>query len=436
MAAVTLRADGYHIGVAPLLLPTNLLITTNPVVAAIDTQPLAAGDYHSYSAWRSVLPHYWYPVIEPAPGRGTRLGFTTSGHDVVYRHLYDAGATIPTTGMFPAANINYRYAGFRRPFVDVSLLQDYTLERTLANGGTPLNVGSLLRRVQFGSLALTFTRPRIRSYSAFSFGGSVEHRDFVTDPGEFFKQINDTIYTRARSFPGAFVSTQWSNLQRPSLSISPEDGVSFAITARTRTETSAARDNLSTSVVGTAAGYKSLDLPGFAHHVLALRLAGGIADRRSSSAFQIGGTSSSFVQVVPGYSVGEGRRTFGVRGFASATSYGTSAAGATLEYRAPLTLGGHGIGALPFFFDRASVSAFADAAVATCATSPLYSTTCAPSPRIGRAIASAGGELVLFAAILDWDTPQSLRFGVAVPTVGREFVKDPASVYLAYGLSF
>ena len=71
------------------------------------------------------------------------------------------------------------------------------------------------------------------------------------------------------------------------------------------------------------------------------------------------------LQVVPGYSVGEGRRTFGVRGFPSATSYGTSAAAATLEYRAPLALGGHGIGALPFFFSRASVSAFADAAVAT-----------------------------------------------------------------------
>jgi hypothetical protein len=403
---------------------------------AIDTQPLALGDYHAYSAWRSVLPQYWYPVIEAAPGRGTRLGFTTSGHDVVYRHLYDGGAAFSTSGVYAQANINYRYAGFRRPFVDVSLLQDYTLERTLANGGTTDAVGSLLRRVQFGSLALTFVRPRVRTYSAFSFGGSLEHRDFLTDPGELFKQINDTTYTRKQIFPGAFASVQWSNLQRPSLSISAEDGVSLAVTARARTETGAVTTNVSTSVVGTAAGFKSLDFPGFAHHVLALRLAGGVADRRTSSSFQIGGTSGSSIQVVPGYSVGEGRRTFGVRGFPSATSYGTSAAGATLEYRAPLALGGRGIGSLPFFFNRASLTAFADAAATTCVMSPLYSNACSPSPLIGRTIASAGAEIDLLAAILDWDTLQNIRFGVAAPVAGREFVSNPASVYLAYGLSF
>ncbi|MEO8622066.1 MAG: hypothetical protein ABI625_13435 [bacterium] len=437
MAAVSLRADGYHVGVAPALLTTSTVSPSNVRNApVIDTQPLALGDYHAYSAWRSVLPQYWYPVIEAAPGRGTRLGFTTSGHDVVYRHLYDGGATLPTTGAYPAANINYRYAGFRRPFVDVSLLQDYTLERTLANGGTTNTVGSLLRRVQFGSLALTFVRPRVRTYSAISFGGSVEHRDFRTDPGELFKQINDTTYTSKQIFPGAFASVQWSNLQRPSLSISPEDGVSVAITGRARTDTRAVSDNMSTSVVGTASGFKSLDLPGFAHHVLALRLAGGVADHRTSSSFQIGGTSGSAIQVVPGYSVGEGRRTFGVRGFPAATAYGTSAAGATLEYRAPLALGGQGIGSLPFFFNRASVTAFADAATTSCVRAPLYSNACSSSPVIGRTIASAGGEIVLSAAILDWDTPQNLRFGVAAPVAGREFASNPASVYLAYGLSF
>ena len=158
--------------------------------------------------------------------------------------------------------------------------------------------------------------------------------------------------------------------------------------------------------------------------------------RRASSSFQIGGTSGTSIQVVPGYSVGEGRRTFGVRGFPAATSYGTSAAAGTLEYRAPLSLGGRGFGSLPLFFSRASVNAFADAAVATCAESPLYRNACSQSPYIGRTIASAGAEVVLFAAILDWDTPQSLRFGVAAPVAGRAFVKRAVSVYLAYGLSF
>ena len=440
IAAVTLRADGYHVGVAPFASTTPVsqaAKTRLANVAPADTQPLAAGDYHDYSAWRSVLPRYWYPVVDNAPVGGTLIGANTSGHDVVYRHIYDASAAVPTTGRYPSASFNYRYAGFRTPFVDLSLSQDYFLERSLTNGGTTQAVGSLLRQVRYGALSTTFARPRYRSFTAFSLGALIEGRSFLTDPGEFFKQVNDTTYTRRYTFPGAFVSAQWSNTQRPSLSISSEDGVSVAITGRFRGEGSAFSNTLSSSVVGAASGYKSLDLPGFAHHVVALRLASGIADRRSASSFVIGGTSGTSIQIVPGYSVGEGRRTFGVRGFPSGTSYGTSAAGGTLEYRAPLTLGGRGLGMLPLFFDRASISAFADAAVATCVDAPLFSFACAPSRRLGRTIASTGAELVLSAAILDWDTTQNLRFGVAVPTVGKDLVSvRPVSVYLAYGLSF
>ena len=440
IAAVTLRADGYHVGVAPFALaaPTPMRASIQGKAAApIDTQPLAAGAYYNYAAWRSVLPRYWYPVVESAPAGGTSIGANTSGHDVVYRHIYDASAAVPTIGRYPTAFFNYRYAGFRRPFVDLALSQDYLLERSLTNGGTTQTVGSLLRQVRYGALSTTFARPRYRTYSSFSIGASVEGRSFLTEPGEFLKQVNDTTYTRRYTFPGAFISAQWSSTQRPALSISSEDGVSLGVTGRFRGESSAFSSTLSSSVVGAVSGYKSLDLPGFAHHVVALRVAGGLSDRRSASSFTIGGTSGTSIQIVPGYAVGEGRRTFGVRGFPASTSYGTSAAGGTLEYRAPLSLGGRGLGMLPVFFDRASISAFADAAVATCVDAPRFSYACAGSPRIGRTIASAGAELVLSAAILDWDTTQNLRFGVAVPTVGKDLVRvRPMSVYLAYGLSF
>jgi len=53
--------------------------------------------------------------------------------------------------------------------------------------------------------------------------------------------------------------------------------------------------------------------------VLALRVAGGVADSRAASAFEVGGTSGTVLEVVPGYTIGEGRRTFGVRGFPSAS---------------------------------------------------------------------------------------------------------------------
>ena len=71
--------------------------------------------------------------------------------------------------------------------------------------------------------------------------------------------------------------------------------------------------------------FKALDLPGYSHHVLAGRLAGGWADTKSNAYFEVGGLSGSTFQVFSGYTIGEGRRTFPVRGFAPATLRGIRA---------------------------------------------------------------------------------------------------------------
>jgi hypothetical protein len=213
--------------------------------------------------------------------------------------------------------------------------------------------------------------------------------------------------------------------------------VALAATFRERVRSDAPSTTASASIVGTVSGYKSLDLPGFAHHVLALRLAGGVADSRAGTSLEVGGTSGSTMEIVPGYTVGEGRRTFGVRGFPSGSVYGTQAEAASLEYRAPLALGGRGFGLMPFFFDRSSLSAFVDAGAAGCSAQPLYPSVCSPAALLGRTIASVGAELGLSAAVLQWDSPQSIRVGVAVPVAGRELVgARRVSAYLAFGLSY
>jgi hypothetical protein len=400
-----------------------------------DTQALATGDYHTYSAWRSVLPRYWYPVIESAPGGSLRLGATTSGEDVLGRHLYTVYAAVPTTGRQPIGGLFYRYAGLRRPLLDFTAAQDWASQGTITDAvGNP--VGDLLKRTQDVSVAATFVRPRVRTFASVSAGVALERRRWATDPGTLLALI-DTSFAREYAYPRAFVGAQWANTQRPALSISPEDGVSLALTARERLRSDAPGRTASMSVVGTTSGYKSLDLPGFAHHVLALRLSGGWSDRRTATALEVGGTSGSIVEIIPGYVVGEGRRTFSVRGFESGAIFGTSAAAGSLEYRAPLALGGRGLGLLPLFFDRASVSAFADAGTATCASDPLYVTICSASPRIGRTIASVGAELGISAAVLSWDGPEAIRVGVAAPVAGRELTgAQPVSAYVAFGLSF
>ena len=438
IAAVTLRADGYHVGIAPSLAPrreTEVPSPAPPVAPYARLSP-APGDFARYSPWRSLLPRYWYPILEPAPVRGTLLGAQTAGTDVVGRHAYSAFVAIPSTGSYPTGGFGYRYAGLRRPLLDLGASQDFDEQGDLLRDGTDDVVGALLKRTRDASLSATFVRPRVRSSASVSAGVGVERRDFLTDPGEYLPQL-DTSFQRPYTFPRLFVGAAFSNVQRPALSISPEDGVSLAVTVRERWRTDRARGTRSTSAVGTAAAFKSLDLPGFAHHVVALRAAGGLADRRAGTALEVGGTSGTVVDLFPGYTVGEGRRTFGVRGFPAASTYGTRAATASLEYRAPLVLATRGFGLPPFFLDRSSLTAFGDWGIAECARDPLYASTCAPAPRIGRPIASAGAEVLLSAAILEWDALQTLRFGLAAPVVGRERSgARSVTPYLAFGLAF
>jgi len=439
IAAVTLRADGYHVGVAPtvdLIRRRGEPPADAPVVSPPVPPTPTTGTYSRYSPWRTLAPRYWYPIIENAPGRGTRLGAQTTGNDVVGRHAYSAFVAIPTTGSFPIGGFGYRYSGLRRPLIDVGASQDFDSEGELSSSGTGQSLGTLLERTRDASVAATFVRPRVRSGASFTVGAGVERRDFLTDPGELLARL-DTVYQRAYTFPRVFVGATYSNVQRAALSISQEDGVSLAVTVRERWRSDVTRGTFSSSVVGTAATFKSLDLPGFAHHVLALRLAGGLADRRAGTALEVGGTSGTVVDLLPGYTVGEGRRTFGVRGFSSASTFGTRAATATVEYRAPLLLAARGVGLLPFFLDRSSLTLFGDYGIAACASDPLYATTCARPPRIGMPIASVGGEVLLSAAILEWDAPQTLRFGLAVPVVGGERVgAKKLTPYLAFGFSF
>lgn len=439
LAATTLRADGYHVGVAPAAIaeptaPPPARADTAAIVPA-DTETLAPGEYTSYSAWRTALPRYWYPLIESGVASGALLGFTTSGADVLNRWLYSAYAALPTSDGFAIGGLSLRYAGLRHPYVDVSLSQDWTT-LGVATDANNVVVGTVLKRTRDASLAMTLVRQRVRTYTSFTAGAGSEWRSFATSPEPLLAAL-DTSFHHGYTFPRLFAGAVWANTQRPPLSISPEDGVSLGVTLRERFRSDAPSTTASASVVGTAQGYKSLDLPGFAHHVLALRVAGGVADSRAASAFEVGGTSGSVIEVVPSYTIGEGRRTFGVRGFPAASVYGTSALSASLEYRAPLTMNTRGLGLLPFFFDHSSLTAFTDAGVATCATNPLYAGVCSPPPLIGRTIASAGAELGLAAAVLDWDAPQQFRLGVAVPIAGRELTgAKQVSFYLAFGLSY
>ena len=83
-------------------------------------------------------------------------------------------------------------------------------------------------------------------------------------------------YHAAYSYPALIASAGWSNALRPRLSISAEDGISASVRGRQRWQRGTSGSS-TRSVIGVTSAYRSLDLPGFAHHVIAARAAVGIA---------------------------------------------------------------------------------------------------------------------------------------------------------------
>jgi hypothetical protein len=193
--------------------------------------------------------------------------------------------------------------------------------------------------------------------------------------------------------------------------------------------------NSSKSILGVAAAYKSLDLPGFAHHVLAVRGAGGYAESNGISSFSVGGISAGSLDVIQGVSFGGERRTFPVRGFPSSAEEGSRAIAATAEYRAPIAAPSRRIPFIPVLFDRISAAAFADAGHAYCPAGDGLTVICRPGVE-SPWLASVGGEMNFDTAV-QYDVPVRFRVGLARPVAGRDAVSASFwTFYLAAGAAF
>jgi hypothetical protein len=312
------------------------------------------------------------------------------------------------------------------------------LLRTYVSSADPnQKVGDLRRRIREADLSATWVRQRVRTAASFSLGAGVERRDYVTVPDELMPLIDSTGFFAASTFPRVFASAGFSNVQYPVYAISAEDGFTAGVTVRERLRSGfGGHGPASTSIVGTTSLFKSLPLPAFAHHVLALRAAGGWMDLRSNAYFEAGGVSGTPIEIVSGYFVGEGRRTFPVRGFQPGSLVGVRAVGGTVAYRAPLYMAGRGYGTVPFFVDKASLELFGEGARAWCPSAYEGRQVCTADVLVRQqSIASVGGELQVTTAILSWDDPYRLRLGVAVP-VKNTLGETSASVYFAAGVSF
>ena len=448
MAAVVFRSDGYHLGIAPCCdvaagqwspQPAQIVTeATNVAPVIVDSSPAT-----KYSPWRTFMPRYWLPTLDQGIRDGYRIGALTSGRDVVGLHTMEASLRVPTNGLGGiTGSIDYQYSGFGLPILQLDASQDYeSLGFAFDRNSDRTPIGEVFRRTWGGEALLTWLRTRARTAFSLTGGVGVEHRTHFLDGDVPLTSIDTTGALGAPTFPTLIAAANFANTQRPPLSISAEDGISLGVTVRDRFNSGANGDGgASYSSVGQAKIYKSLDLPGFAHHVIALRGSAGITDSRAAGYFLVGGASGSTYQIIPGYTLGEGRQTFPVRGFASGTLAGTRAVTGSAEYRVPLFLFGNAPGPLPFFFDRSSLTLFGDYGVAWCPDIAADREVCnRPSPVYTDklAIGSVGGELNLNLGLLSWDAPYQFRVGLVSPMSNRMmFGRQALQVYVIGGISF
>jgi Tol biopolymer transport system component len=440
LAGLSFRFDGYHLGFAPMNLRNRVEDSVRTPRAGcsdctmqpIGALPLEIADVPQpkrYSPVKSLLPKYWEPIIGSSAGAGAILGAATSGSDVIGRHSYYAEYLMDVKRSESEMRGSYQYSGLGQPYLNFSASQEWEHFGIFNNEGD--NVGDLARRARIVGAGATLVRPRARTSASLSFGGDIETRDYTTDPDTLLSRLSET-FSGTRRYPSVSVSAAWANTRRPALSISREDGLAASATVRQRWE-AGDFDAASRSVIGVLQAYKSLDLPGFAHHVVALRGAAGFADRNAISTFSVGGLSGGSLDVLAGVSVGDSRRTFGLRGFPPSAEQGVQALAGTAEYRVPIAAPSRRVRFIPLLFDKISFSAFADAGRATCPSDAEG--VCAGNPG-GPWLASVGGELNLDTA-LQYDFPARFRLGVAVPVEGREAVgAKRVSGYLTIGSSF
>lgn len=458
LAALLYRTDGYHLGIAPIPrvsdVPTDSAVRGARSLCAgcrlpdsVAHAPLAPerGVARSYSPWRSLLPRYWEPLVESSTDFGTRFGAATSGTDIVGRHSYLAQATFNTKYRESEGFGVYRYAGLGQPLLDATAEQAWDHASIVSSAKAV--VGDLAQRSRIYSARATVTRPRARTFASLTLGAELETRDYRSDPDTLLIRL-PSLYRETIRYPSLFGTAGWSNTRRPPLAISREDGISVSVTARQRWRTSsdnqpaddgndASRRSVSRSIIGVTAVYKSLDLPGFAHHVVALRTAAGYTDGRAISGFSAGGLSGTTIEVLAGVAIGDERRTFGVRGFPPSAERGIRAYAGSLEYRAPIAAPSRRVRFIPLLFDRFSATAFADAGRAYCPGVVVQAlTVCSDPTSKSPWLASVGGEINLDAALY-YDVPARIRLGVAAPIANREYGRAKSvSVYLTFGTSF
>ncbi|HXI11826.1 MAG TPA: hypothetical protein VNM92_04185 [Thermoanaerobaculia bacterium] len=311
-------------------------------------EPAAPVQPKPYSPWRSLLPRWWVPVIESTRVNGenrAEIGFTTSGADALFRHVYDLTITNRSYGVLYSYDRLYptltfvaaRYDDDVARFVNGDSTTTYTesTNHFLAQASVPWRKVGWQMEATAGVI-----RDSITSNSS-----DVISQDDLDRTGIFTGTLQ-----------GVRVGAFFNNAKQFPFSISAERGVTASVQYEHLSRAFGSDRSLQ-QLRGDVRGYLTIpyNRTPLGRHVVALRGAGGdnSGDFILQRELRVGGLGYGERATLDS-------RSFPVRGYESGTLRGERAAITSLEYRFPLYEIERGPTTLPVFFSRIHGDVFVD----------------------------------------------------------------------------
>ncbi len=433
------QPDGYHIaripfdpangwGVDP---PTAEL----PAVLARSRTSLeaeAGGEPRPYSAWPTVLPAWWSPIVVGGGDEWTGVGIVTNGADVLEKHSWALDVTaFPREGR-GAAGLAYRYRGWGNPVLGATLHQGWQVQN-VSESAERIPFPELARRDREVEVGLTWQHQRWRRAGWVQVSGELSDIDFVWgEQDEGGERREDVRYPLDA---GVTFGAGLSTVRAFPLSVGPGQGArtSLRLEARRYLDLppvpTARRDYW--RIISDNDAYLSRNLFGFAPSTLALRFGAGAETSEVAPGFTVGGAGASGSPLAIAAGAGGNSASYPVRGYPTGVQRGNRVVGGTAEYRFPIALVERGYRLVPVAVDRIWGDVFMEAGAAWCEGACR---TSLPNLRTSaRPLLSAGAEGILHMRIgHHLDLP--VRAGIAFPLRdGKEY--DPR-FYLRIGRSF
>jgi WD40 repeat protein len=378
---------------------------------AVPPPPAPAPATRDYSPLRTLKPTSWSPVVETGSDQ-VRVGMAAVGVDVLGYHGYVAAATWLAASPEDAPRPNvaapdwqgyYAYGRWRPTFYASTSSETSFFAGPATDAGTPALATRRERQLQAGVI-VPIRHARVTHAGLLSIVRAVD--DFT---------LPDRSLSRHRvPLRGAW---QTITARTYGYSISREDGVAAGATAEVvRRGFGSFAD--ATVTTADARAY----LPALApHHVVALRLGGGVSngDETVGRTFRLGGDT-------PALDVADfDSEAFSLlRGFRSNTFAGSRVAVANAEYRWPIARPQRGIGTWPIFLHSIHGALFADAGHAWTRSFRAA------------AIKTSFGAQLSADLVAGYFAPFTASVGAAWGHDGSGLVSDRATVFFHIGRAF